>query len=184
MGLQGDEVDSALQWATTFGRLRVPSAMVEVDRLEADSKFFRSLSVLLLLADAAATFHVASSMVRRMLVLAFPPVAFLMTIMMGEWRDREKRIRKLAYRLYKKRLQSREAAVDGAAEDWSRATARIGKIEGTTATILIFAVCGQVLLGSSGLQDRRHSCPVLVAGVLLFLSSMAVHGTPILSERC
>jgi len=169
MGLQRDEVDSALQWATTFGRMRVPSAMVEVDRLEADSKFFRSLSVLLVLADAAATFHVASSMLRRMLVLALPLLAFLMTIMMGRWRDREARIRKLAYRLYEKRVQSGEAAADGASEDWSSATGRIELTERITAAILIFAVCGQVVLGivwTPGPKALLH----LVAGALLFLS--------------
>jgi hypothetical protein len=48
--------DSILNWATAFVRLRNPSAAVEIDRLEADSKFFRSLTVVLALGWPMLTF--------------------------------------------------------------------------------------------------------------------------------
>jgi hypothetical protein len=41
--------DNALEWAATFVRLGSSAASAEIDRLEADSKFFRSLAVVLVL---------------------------------------------------------------------------------------------------------------------------------------
>jgi len=42
------EKDNALEWAGIFARLASPAASTEIDRLEADSKFFRSLCVVLI----------------------------------------------------------------------------------------------------------------------------------------
>lgn len=147
MGLQPADVDSTLQWATTFARMRVPAAMVEVDRLEADSKFFRSLSVLLLLADAAAAAFFAPEVLLKMLVLALPLVSLLMTISMGGWRNRERRISKVAYRRYEQREKSGDRTKDGALKDWYAAVAGIEHTERITVRILFIVVCGQFLLG-------------------------------------
>jgi len=48
--------ESILAWATAIVRLESPSASAEIDRLEADSKFFRSLGVVLLLAMVVVAF--------------------------------------------------------------------------------------------------------------------------------
>lgn len=43
---------TTLKWARTYVQVNAPSARVEIDRLEADSKFFRSLVVVSVLAAA------------------------------------------------------------------------------------------------------------------------------------
>ena len=43
---------STLKWARTYVQVKAPAARVEIDRLEADSKFFRSLVVVSVLAAA------------------------------------------------------------------------------------------------------------------------------------
>lgn len=46
----GKPVPTTLQWARAYLTLHAPASRVEVDRLEADSKFFRSMVVLAVLA--------------------------------------------------------------------------------------------------------------------------------------
>jgi hypothetical protein len=43
---------TTLKWASTYVQVKAPAARVEIDRLEADSKFFRSLVVVSVLAAA------------------------------------------------------------------------------------------------------------------------------------
>jgi hypothetical protein len=48
--LRVDEKDNALEWTLALLRIKASAAMAQLDRLEADSKFFRSLSLALLLS--------------------------------------------------------------------------------------------------------------------------------------
>lgn len=50
LGIPKGEVKSTYQWTRVYARLRTPATSLEIDRYEADSKFFRSLTVLLFLA--------------------------------------------------------------------------------------------------------------------------------------
>jgi hypothetical protein len=169
VGLSAAELDSALQWSTVFARIRVPSVMVEVDRLEADSKFVRSLSILILLADAMTTAVSAKTILLRTVAAILPILSLAIALGMGRWRDREKRIRKIAYKRYLKRLTTQAPMADSESQDWTDAAADINRREWAAVLSLLAAVSVQTLIGilSNSVDYAVFHC---IAGSFLILS--------------
>lgn len=79
------------QWSRAMLRLRAPVALAEVLRLEADSKFFRSLFVVFVLLAICSFVHLPGS--ER---LPLPAVALLFLAALSYWRYAEQRQKGLA----------------------------------------------------------------------------------------
>ena len=86
-GLDAGSIDNALNWATASIRLLSPAASVEVDRLEADSKFFRSLTTLQLLGWPAVVFLIWRA-VPHWVWIGYPLLPFLMLLTVVIFRSR------------------------------------------------------------------------------------------------
>lgn len=77
--------DSTLEWCTAFLRTHAGSAISEIDRLEADSKFFRSLSVVLLVGAIILTIEKNEPTVA---------IALLVLLPFSLWRYMERRLKR------------------------------------------------------------------------------------------
>jgi hypothetical protein len=85
-----DEAKEVTRWANTFIRLLSPDASLQLDQLEADSKFFRSLSVVLFVC-AFACFIYCLSACFGVVVIHFSRAAFcellcLLLLFLSLWR--------------------------------------------------------------------------------------------------
>jgi len=92
--------DSVLPLATAIVRLRAPSGVTEIDRSEADSKFFRSIAPVLLFTGIVFFFVPASSSFSVLQKEAVISGCFL-TLALSLWRfmDLRHRLIKLTYEL-------------------------------------------------------------------------------------
>jgi len=125
LNLSTDEIDSTLQWSTTFLRLRAPIQAMEIDRLEADSKFFRSLTILLLFTDLLIPLFLFPSALRWVINFRWVTsiLIFLLLVgaisVLGNWRKPDDRVRKHAYRRYLSRTAaSADPTTDTSLDDW------------------------------------------------------------------
>ena len=82
---------SWLNWAMAFVRLQSPSAATEIDRLEADSKFFRSLSTLILIATVVLLPKASSVPCQNLLAYILLGLCFLF---LSLWRFMKQRLKR------------------------------------------------------------------------------------------
>jgi hypothetical protein len=82
---------SVLEWATTFVRLQNASAASEIDRLEADSKFFRSLATLVVVSALLLIVRVGSISCG---VLAVYGALFAAVLYLSLWRFMKQRLKR------------------------------------------------------------------------------------------
>jgi Protein of unknown function (DUF2934) len=149
-----EEVHSTYQWTRVYARLRSPATSLEIDRFEADSKFFRSLTVLLFLAGfllpAALSAKVGWIIFAVLVVLTL----FIAAVLLNEgWRktsrqktnneraEDEEKIRLKAYERYEKRQKNPNSKLT-AQDDWSSAKA---SLDGTNIRIC----CAWTILASA-----------------------------------
>jgi membrane protein implicated in regulation of membrane protease activity len=137
LSIREDEVQSIYQWARIYTRLRSPATSLEIDRFEADSKFFRSLTVLLFLSGfllpAALSNNIGWIIFATLVVI----LCFVGAVLLGNWRktdelrkkEREKyeeEIRQAAYELFETRL-NQPVPNRSPMDDWLRAEATVFK---------------------------------------------------------
>jgi hypothetical protein len=67
--------NDTLKWSTVLARSQSPSAALEIDRLDADSKFFRSFTIVLILILPRFIYQMA--WVQFIVCLLFVPISFL-----------------------------------------------------------------------------------------------------------
>ncbi len=137
LSIHAIKVYSTYQWARVYTRLRSPATALETDRFEADSKFFRSLTVLLFLTG----FLLPAVLSRKIGWILFAVLTILLlfvgAVLLGDgWRKRRKQktdeqrmkeeaeIRLKAYKRYEKR-QARLNSTVTAQDDWLNAKASV-----------------------------------------------------------
>jgi hypothetical protein len=139
---ENGKIDSIFQWARVFVRLRSPATALEVDRLEADSKFFRSLTVLLFLASYLVPAAVCHSRIGQITAVAVILICFTGAAILGDWRKTDEHaIRVEAYKLYEKRTKKPGPPHTSADDDWDRAKeARTAKKKKVAWAIIVGAI--------------------------------------------
>lgn len=90
-------VINAFQWAKANIELRSPAAAVEVHRLEADSKFFRSLMVVIVLISPIVIYNAALSHEAVGITLVVSALFSLLVLSFLRYLDRRRKGIKLAY---------------------------------------------------------------------------------------
>ena len=144
LAIPEEEVRSVYQWTRVYTRLRSPATAVEIDRFEADSKFFRSLTVLLFLAGfliPAALFAKVGWIIFAVLVVL---LLFIAAVLLDpgwrkpgkqrtdkEHKEKEDKIRLKAYKRYEKRQENLNSNLT-ARDDWLSAEK---SVDGTNTRI-------------------------------------------------
>jgi hypothetical protein len=137
--IREEEVQSVYQWARVYTRLRSPATSLEIDRFEADSKFFRSLTVLLFLSGfllpAAHSRQIGWIIFAALIII----LCFAGAVLLGDWqktdeqqkKEREKYeevIQQAAYKLYEARLKQPAPNSNlSPMDDWLKAEATVFK---------------------------------------------------------
>lgn len=142
------EIDSILQWSAIFARLRCPGTAIEIDRLEADSKFFRSLTVLLVLSGYMVPAVLYPGKTRWIASLSLVLLLFVGVSIVGGWRGLDERIRHKAYMLYERRLKEPDKQPNATdIDDWALAEKKIKRFMKLCAWAVIgLAVLAQIPL--------------------------------------
>ena len=109
------EIQSVFQWARVYARLRSPATALEIDRLEADSKFFRSLTILLFLSGFLVPAAMSEDIGWDIFAIAVVLLCFAAAVAIGDWRETDKqkkrkheKIQLKAYYGWKQRQSSNE----------------------------------------------------------------------------
>lgn len=148
---EGKQVDSIFQWARIFTRLRNPATTLEVDRLEADSKFFRSVTVLLFFLGYLVPANYCNQPLARVAAIVVVLFVSAGAVLLGDWRKTDNRQIKIeAYKFYEARKQVKTEDSEAAAlDDWQTAKEKVKSWEKTNKrcawTIIVTAILSQLL---------------------------------------
>jgi hypothetical protein len=127
----GMPIQSTYQWARMFARLRNPATALEIDRLEADSKFFRSLTILLFLTGYLIPAALCQKTGWRIEAVAVVSLCFTGAVVLGNWQRLHKltvkqQVRGKAYARYMDRcIHPYENSNDSDIDDWLEAEKKI-----------------------------------------------------------
>jgi len=126
----GIPIQSTFQWARMFARLRNPATALEIDRLEADSKFFRSLTILLFLTGYLIPAALCQKTGWRIAAVVVVALCFTGAVVLGNWQRLHRltvkqQVRDKAYARYMDRIHPDKNSTDSDMDDWLEAEKQI-----------------------------------------------------------